>query len=384
MLWGRGLLALCPTASQAVRPTASQASEAAGPGQPPPGASLAASLPARLSGVRRSLSFTRRAPHPPREEGAPAARRSLSFGRRAPPPRAEGGEGGEPAARVRRSLSFTRRAPQARAEGAEAAPPARRSLSFTTADLRRRAFGEREPAPPAPVTPPRPIGLHPVAGRPPPTPEQRARAAADLKAPPLEAGQVLSPEGAAAARRHVARRAASERAEEEAAARASWLDAEEEAEEAEEAVEAVEAEAEEDVPTAAMLAFWNADAAAPPTPQPPPQPQAPPAARRDSPAPGTARGGRPSPPLSLEDISRALPHGWAAVRDESGGRTYYWHEETGATSWVRPVEAEAAAAAAAAEAEAAAGAVAVAAAAAAAAAEAAALIEEPPPPISGG
>jgi len=128
---------------------------------------------------------------------------------------------------VRRSLSFTRRAPQARAEGAAAAPPVRRSLSFTTADvrrrafgeresagregagregagatpaapsraiaqrslsfttgLRRRAFGEREAAPaPAPVTPPRPIGLQPVAGRKPPTPEQRARAAADLKAP---------------------------------------------------------------------------------------------------------------------------------------------------------------------------------------------------------
>ena len=136
---------------------------------------------------------------------------------------AEGGaEGG--AARARRSLSFTRRAPQARAEGAAAAPPVRRSLSFTTADVRRRAFGEREsagresagatpaapsraiaqrslsfttglrrrafgereaaPAPaPAPVTPPRPIGLQPVAGRLPPTPEQRARAAADLKAP---------------------------------------------------------------------------------------------------------------------------------------------------------------------------------------------------------
>ena len=103
-------------------------------------------------------------------------------------------------------------------------------------------------------------------------------------------------------------------------------------------------EEEEDVPTAAMLAFWNAGAAASPSPQPPPQPPAQPArARRESlgesPTPGSARGGRPSPPLSLADISRALPHGWAAVRDESGGRTYYWHEATGATSWRRPSEA---------------------------------------------
>ena len=93
MLWGSGLLELCPHALDG-RPARSAStfastgsaaadaagpSEAAGPGQydrqPPPAASLAASLPARLSGVRRSLSFTRRAPapHQAREEGAPAS-----------------------------------------------------------------------------------------------------------------------------------------------------------------------------------------------------------------------------------------------------------------------------------------------------------------------
>ena len=42
-----------------------------------------------------------------------------------------------------------------------------------------------------------------------------------------------------------------------------------------------------------------------------------------------------------------LPHGWVAVEDESG-RTYYWHEDTDATRWERPVGAAKAAKAAAA------------------------------------
>ena len=41
---------------------------------------------------------------------------------------------------------------------------------------------------------------------------------------------------------------------------------------------------------------------------------------------------------AAEVAEGGLPHGWAAVRDESG-RTYYWHEETGATRWQRPSEA---------------------------------------------
>ena len=237
------MLELCPHALEG-RPERSSTSTAADASDPQASGPEQQTLPARLSGVRRSLSFTRRTPPQAREEGGQAApmRRSLSFTTAGLRRRAFGDR------EIATATATTPTTP--------ASPPraiARRSLSFTTG-LRRRAFGERE-ASPAPVTPPRPIGLQPVAGRLPPTPEQRARAAAALNAPPLK-GNLLPPERAAAA---AARRAASERLGEEEVVVVVEEGEEEEAaaEEATHIEAEAEEEEEEDAPTAAMLAFWH-------------------------------------------------------------------------------------------------------------------------------